>query len=639
MKKILVLACLLLQNVNIQCDSSLPQLRRLSNSDRPLERAAARISLSQYYRESNLLNQASPWVQEYSELTPENIKWPLVQGFIEYALVQSSKGEDFDALQRLNYILENQRGISKILALRALSVISEHNLDVGKAYDYENNALKHGLMFYKREKISDTAGLEPKKPGADKWDIVKTEIETRLQDLKRKKDIEAFGLDYVLYAEAQAFRRASHQLALDFTDIGTAFGLKPSKTPLVDADFEKARDTYQQIIEQFPEGVYAEASRLYSAITFVHTGEPDKALRDLSSFYKEHPEGLYRGEGLKFMGDIYLMNKWDLKNAKEAYTRVLQWCRMIKESKRILDSYAVPEKSSAVSKPPEKIRVMNQYGVVTIKELKGAKIINRMTAPWYLQHLEHEALWKLGFIAIHQRDFNMAKNYLSKVLNTDPMLKRAKENKFFNPYDRIMLSEENGALLGVEADLEGLRGKAFLAMEWADFTFMLEQYDYANSLYLRIQESANMTGDKKAFVRASLGEMLIQTVNGGTDLRDLRRFYSIALENPKAPATPYLLFQCALTADGDPEPYERLFEQVYENYPNTVWALEAWANQVLRLAWIDHEQRHAYMDEFFKRYPNEKEYHEWFKDHDESIMMILDAREKGIPIQSLIEKQ
>ena len=328
------------------------------HSDHQTKRLSARMAQSDSWRERNNTQQASLLVEEYSNPTPDNLNWPFVLGYIQAARLSAEEGQTFDAVRRLEIARDKSEGLGKIAALRALSLIVEEQPDLEKALGFEKRALTTGKRWFKRKRISESAGFEPAKEGAEIWEKLKPIIEARIADLERRVDIDRYGLDYVLYREAQALRKAGHPAALDFTDIVAAFRMRNERLApsIPGADFEAARKQYIEITEIFPEGVYTEASHLYAAVCLAHLGDLRGAMRELTDFYKRDPDGIYRGEALLLLGELYLVGQWDRANAKEAYTRAAAWAASVGERQRILDTYAMPEKSAKVSKPPERPR-------------------------------------------------------------------------------------------------------------------------------------------------------------------------------------------------------------------------------------------------------------------------------------------
>jgi tetratricopeptide (TPR) repeat protein len=341
-------------------------LRRFAFTDQVDERLAARTALAELDRLAGRLDRAATWVTDYQNPQTENFEWPRIQAYIEASKIQFMQGKAFEAVKRLTDAKEKSSGLAKVSVEQALSWVVEQKPDLKQALEYEKSALKTGESHFKRKKISDTAGYEPEKPGSDTWKLLKPEIELRISELERKIRIDSYGLDYVLYSEAQAYRNASHPLAMDFTNVAAAFDQKSGEIGgrVPGADYERAVQKYNLILKHFPDNPYGQAAQLYIAVCTAKTGDPDGAINQLKGFYKEDPDGLLRGEALKLMGDLYLFAKWDKGNAKEAYERSIRWVEATKTRTRVLDTYLVPEKSIEISKPPKEMKVLTKEGAV-----------------------------------------------------------------------------------------------------------------------------------------------------------------------------------------------------------------------------------------------------------------------------------
>ncbi len=513
--------------------------------------------------------------------------------------------------------------------MRALSEIVEGQPDVVKALRFEKQALKTGRTWFKRQRISESAGLEPAKEGMGIWEKLKPIIEKRIEELERRVDIDRYGLDYVLYREAQTLRRANHPSALDFTDIATAFRMRNERlSPSIPgADFQAARKQYLEITELFPEGVYTEASYLYSAVCLAHLGDIRGAMRELTDFYKRDPNGLFRGESLYLLGDLYLVGKWDRVNAKEAYTRAATWAASVGDRQRILDTYAVPEKSAKVSKPPKQPRTLNQYGQIEKKQLEPGTLVNRMTADWYLPQLQAMSEWRLGFLAAVANEREQALGHFNRALEQDHLLQRAVGMRAFNAYDRLQMGLQFGVIIGREEDMARLSDKVRLAMSWADFQFMAENFDLAKGLYQRIQHAAREKKDSAALVRATIGEILVRKALEEPDVgKETPRLYDLVMKYPNAPASPWLLWQCSTITLGDPMNYRGFYELILKKYPRSRWALEVRYNQVIKHPWKYHEERRAMIEQFKRDYPNEEAYHAYLENWDISVKQYLTER-------------
>ncbi|MDF3130793.1 hypothetical protein P0Y35_16400 [Kiritimatiellaeota bacterium B1221] len=277
-------------------------------------------------------------------------------------------------------------------------------------------------------------------------------------------------------------------------------------------------------------------------------------------------------------------------------------------------------------------RAMDSYGRITPKHIEEGKLVNRVTSKSYLETLQIDALWNLGFISATNGNYKEAKSYFNQTLELDKLLNRAKKSNYYNAYDRIMMSEKNGAFVGYAKELEGLNKKIKFAMQWADYNFMLANFSLAQSLYAQMQDAAQQTRNENAYVRAVLGEMLIRNAQNDQNLtKEVPHYYKIAMQNPDAPATPYLLFTCSECTDGDPVSDKVMFNQINELYPNTVYAIEARTADIFRMHAKDHELRLQKIDKFIKDFPNETVYHKIIIKHDKTVTELYEKKRREYP--------
>lgn len=602
------------------------QSPRQANSDNVNERLYARLGMA--YKNINKTNfkAAFNWIDEYSVPSDENLKWPNIQGYLLAATIKAEIGQTFDALHRINIAVDKSKGLSKVAALHTLSEIVQSKPDLKNALKKEQQALSAGNSYFKRKKVSDTSGLEPPKEGHEVWKEWKPIIEARIEELKELADIEEFGLDYVIYRKAQRYRRADHPRALDFVSVGHAFGLDPEGPGIRDADFEAAHKWYGEIIKTFPNGVYTDASKLYAAACLVHLEDARSAIREWMAFYRENPDGLYRGEALKLIGDTYLTNLWDRRNAREAYTRAVAWVESVGERTRILETYVVPEKSAEVSRPPKTApREFDEFGHIEKSPLEAGILFNRMTASWYLDDLRVELEWRLGFLELLDGNQEAATLHFDQALAHDVMLRRAQSKKYYNAHGRMIQALKQTALVETEAEMKGIRGKRKLAMEWADLMFLLGNFDEAQSLYRRIQWAGEKTGDAASVVRAALGEAhLVDAMNREAQHKTAPYFYNICMKWPDAPATPKLLFDVSLMSPREPIGPKEVMQQFINEYPKHELIPKARYLMIYRYTpWREHETRVKLSEQFMREFPNETQLIETLKRHDRRVRKLL----------------
>lgn len=606
-------------------------LRRYTNDKDVDVRLSSRVAMSRLLRERGRSREALAWVEEYATPSPETLVWPNIQGLLEAARVRANLGQTFEALSLLNRALkDSEGGLARVGVLRTLSELAERQPDLEKALALEKDALAKGREWFKRERVeeTDSKALKPAKPGAGEWEVLRPLVEKRIADLERRIRVDRYGLEFVLYETAQILRKADHPSALDFTRIPAAFKLKDSSglSEIPEADFQAARDQYLEIVTLFPSGVYKDASRLFAAVCLAHLGESRKAIAELLAFHRDDPVGLYRGEALARVGDLYLFAEGDRNNAKEAYTRAARWCEAVAHQTRVLETYLVPEKSRDITAPPKILRRLDRDQVMVQEKIPVQALVNRVTAPWYLKALRSEVEWKLAFLAIVGGDAAAARQHMDLALAHDPSMQQQVDKGAYNAHARILHTLERGKpLLGEAVELEGLNERVRLVMQWADMQLMLERFEAARELYRRIRVAAGLAGNGNAVARAAVAEShLLHAVDDPKRRATIPHLLEIAQQYPDAPSAPHLLFRAALLSHGEPLPSSELFAMIYVQYPQSPYAIRARSEFIVRdIPWRDPARRREEIDRFKRDYPERKEYHDYLERFDAQIREVL----------------
>lgn len=602
-------------------------LRRYANEAEAGARVAARVGLARVQRLRGQVREGLPWLEEYAAPTPENLAWPRIQGLIEVARIRAELGQTFDALQRLNRAREAApEGLARTAALRALSELVERQPDLAKALEYELLALEQGTNWFRRRRVEETDSREwqPSKPGHEIWELWKPEIEERIATLRRRIRVDRYGLDFVLYEEAQALRKADHPLAMEFLRVEELFGERGGGAGRIPGvDFAAARELYLELIRDFPEGIYAEAAALYAAVCLAHLGDTRGAIQELNAFFRRNPVGLYRGEALKIIGDLALFVQGDVRNAQEAYGRAAAWAQAVAEQTRVLETYAVPEKSRDISRPPQAVRRLDGDGILRTEAVPTHTLVNRVTAPWYLDSLRAEVEWKLVFLAYLRKDTAAARRHMDLALAHDAVLRRQAEGGYFNAFKRIRDSLESGRPLVAEPEeLGGLREREALVMQWADMQFMLERFDTARELYRRIRAVADRNGRGAAVTRALVAEsLLLRAQNDAGRWKTVPELLAAAEKYPDTPSAPHLLLRAGLLWEGPLLEAQELFDRIHALYPRSLYAVQARHSAILRtLRWEDHSTRRQRIDQFKRDFPTQTAYHEALERFDRMLL-------------------
>jgi tetratricopeptide (TPR) repeat protein len=165
-------------------------------------------------------------------------------------------------------------------------------------------------------------------------------LEGLLRDAQRLADMDLYGEDFVRYRDAERLRRQSPQMSPGLT--GTNL-----------RDHAAAREIYLEIIQKWPESVYAEAARLYAAQCLVAMGKTEEAKRELAAFRASDPYGLYRGEAVLEMGRIALEYDLAPQAAKGCFLLLETWLREVQDKTPLnIEKLAVRDAAEKVTAPP-----------------------------------------------------------------------------------------------------------------------------------------------------------------------------------------------------------------------------------------------------------------------------------------------
>jgi hypothetical protein len=121
--------------------------RRQAFSEKPVERLEARVGLAFGHLKAAQLPQALAWVEEYAEPLPENLRWPVVKGYLTAAKVKAAMGQTFDALHRLNRVVDKGEGLLKARSTRmekqALAGLIKKTTSVTRKWIAERAGMGH----------------------------------------------------------------------------------------------------------------------------------------------------------------------------------------------------------------------------------------------------------------------------------------------------------------------------------------------------------------------------------------------------------------------------------------------------------------------------------------------------------------
>jgi tetratricopeptide (TPR) repeat protein len=514
-------------------------------------------------------------------MKPDNLSADRLEAFLEYARCEAAGGKTLAAFKMLDYASRNASGLSAVAVRMAYADVAVIAADYEKAVQWLREAIERGDQWATGGARTESSKQEFQSRLAQ-WNPLSAFLEQRLRNLEFKAAEDQWGQGYAWYLFAQKSRRADHPLARDFTDSSALYpGKGAGRAKVPGADFEDALWLYTQLIENEPETVFAEAARLYSAVCMIHLGRTDDAEKALDRFIKSSALGLYRGEAFLTLGDLYFQAQWDPDQARRQYETGLSWCRQAAAVKQGSRFYAVPERAREPSRAPDVWQSMNEGGVIEPETVPPGAVVNRRTADWYLDWLQSEFLYRLGFLDALEGEWNRARSQWVKITNHDGLLEQAQARRYFNALRRLEGAAKKGYFVGHEEDNERINSRVKNALWWADFLHMRERFVAAESLYRRLYTAAVARHDGPVAARAGLGVMLRYYGDAHATEMQMHRHYArarslgedILAKFSRAPAAAYVAYMVASCWDTikDPDYSDAIsaYRRVYRNYPES----------------------------------------------------------------------
>jgi tetratricopeptide (TPR) repeat protein len=296
-------------------------------------------------------------------------------------------------------------------------------------------------------------------------------LEGLLRDAQRLADMDLYGEDFVRYRDAERLRRQRPQMSPGLT--GTNL-----------RDTAAARSVYLEIIQKWPESIYAEASRLYAAQCLVALGKIEEAKQELAAFRASDPYGLYRGEAVLEMGRIALEYDLAPQAAKGCFLLLDTWLREVQDKTPLnIEKLAVREAAEKVTTPPAKEKYTDFWGNVKKNAIQPGQLVNRKTCPWYLDDLKEQMAMYLGFLAFVEGKNDEALAWYKKILECDPTTRRLDTAGEWNDYSRLKWGAEHGYLIAYPQELRLYNERQRLAIVLGDFHYVTQDFDRAADFF------------------------------------------------------------------------------------------------------------------------------------------------------------
>jgi tetratricopeptide (TPR) repeat protein len=318
-------------------------------------------------------------------------------------------------------------------------------------------------------------------------------INANTKKTQRVIDIERYGEAFVLFRDAERLR-------------------------LQKDDHGKALPIYRKIIQRWPDSPFADAAGLYEALCLVQMRRYGQAEAKLRAFCEAKPQGMWRGEALLELGRIALERRVDPDRAEERFAELDKWIAAVrKDDKPWNYAQLIPGIKAAAGqlvRPPQQEKMRDRWGNVKFTKMQPGELVNRKTAPWYLDNLEEQCAKFRGFLAFArpgEGNNEAAIAHYKRIPKLDPTitgLGTLATNP--NDYHRLMFGPQHGYLVAYPQELKLYKGRQRFAVLLGDFYYITQQFGKATEICDRLLagEFGRLTGKQQDYVHYLLGSVL-----------------------------------------------------------------------------------------------------------------------------------
>jgi len=365
-------------------------------------------------------------------------------------------GRHREALVLLDWIARNSRdahGLHAAIELGRCHLENQRFGEAGEAFGYVKKRLREQFANYLDEE--PYRGL---RRSAAHW----------LDELRSARQAHLWGPDFLLYRSADRARR-------------------------IDGDPDRARELFRRVVDEYPDGLYADAALLGAARCLLDPSRPDRLKRgveELMALWNREPRhGPYRGEAALLLGRVALEYRLERRTASLWFTRADHWIREVRHSRKDPAGFHRRfEASRAPNRPPEhEFEVDPFWDRVDETSARPGALVNRFTCDWYLNDLEEEAARFRGLLALIREDSFGARRHWDRLPLLDARNRRGDLETDPNDYTRLMFGAEHGFLIAEPPELALYRDRALrLAVLLADFYYVTRQWSRGEAICQRI---------------------------------------------------------------------------------------------------------------------------------------------------------
>jgi tetratricopeptide (TPR) repeat protein len=387
------------------------------------------------------------------------------EAYLLQARIDLDASKTTDALRLFNWIATNENEKDPLLQVRAAIGVGECLECLGRP-----QAARRAWTFA----LGNLTTLRRAKPQthtksqAQTTDVLIKQVRQQLAGLTRADDAEPVSdKAFVLYRDAETLRLRRRNPAA-------------------------ALAKYVALQKKFPQTIYAEAAKLYGATCLVQIGTATSvaaARKLLLAWMKQGAEfDAYRGEAMLLLGRLELEHTHNVHRAGRWFQSADQWIASVRNHRRdgrdtLNGLRGVRPTTLASVRAPKTQRIM----IAAQDRIdQPGQLINRQTAPWYLDDLEARCAAVRGlllFIAGNDRD---AMKHIERLPKLDPRFGGKHVLTRSNPYTRLKFGVEQGHLIAKPVELARFNSQQQMMILLGDFYFITDRYDRCAAVHRQL---------------------------------------------------------------------------------------------------------------------------------------------------------
>jgi tetratricopeptide (TPR) repeat protein len=133
-------------------------------------------------------------------------------------------------------------------------------------------------------------------------------------------------------------------------------------------------------------------------------------------------------------------------------------------------------------------------------------VVNRLTAPWYLDRLYWNACYYRGFIRFAKGDYDEALVEFASALALNPQLQQQHDTMLASFQRRLEMACRGRRMFLTPAEIAAFRGADLLRFRLGEFYALWERWDEAERIYRGVLDRVESSRNQKACALRALAE-------------------------------------------------------------------------------------------------------------------------------------